>query len=187
MYKILGFVGPSGCGKDTAAQYIGKKKGFHLVTLCTTRPKRDTEKGDEYHFFESDMFLAEVLNGNMINAQEFRGWYYGVSIEDLVENEVNVMAMNNEMVEQMMETPNKNINLKVVYIETNSKQRLLHILKREDEPDCIEVCRRYLSDVIDYETNEDLANSCAYFIYNNYDSCFKYRLTTLVQRLYDKD
>lgn len=187
MYNILGFVGPSGCGKDTAARYIGSKEGFHLVTLCTTRPKRDTEKGDEYYFFDPDIFLAEVLNGNMLNAQEFRGWYYGLSKEGLSEKDINVMAMNNLMVEQMMEAPNTDINLKVIYIETDNKQRLLHILQREEEPDCTEICRRYLSDITDYETNEDLEDACAYFVYNDYDVCFKYKLTTLVKRLYDKD
>lgn len=187
MYRILGFVGPSGCGKDTAARYIGDLPGFHLVTLCTTRPKRDTETGKEYHFMEPDEFLTKLLNGNLLNAQEFREWYYGLSIEDLSENEINVMAMSNTMVEQMMEDNNKNINLKIMYIETDDKQRLLHILNREEEPDCKEVCRRYLSDVNDYENNEELADWCSYFIFNDYDDIFLYRLKQLVKRMYDKD
>ena len=51
MYRILGFVGPSGCGKDTAAFHMGKRRGYHYVTLCTTRPKRN-EADNGYHFFK---------------------------------------------------------------------------------------------------------------------------------------
>lgn len=187
MYEVLGFVGPSGCGKDTAAHYVSGLPGFHLVTPCTTRPKRDTEKGDEYHFLDPDVFLAEILNGDMLNAQEFRGWYYGINIEDLTDKEVNVIPMNNIMVEQMMNEPNKNVNLKVIYIETDEKQRLLHILNREKQPDCKEICRRYLSDIDDYETNEDLEDWCSYFMFNDYDYTFLYRLRKFVKRIYHKD
>jgi guanylate kinase len=183
MYRILGFVGPSGCGKDTATQYIGNTEGFHVVTLCTTRPKRDTEKGNEYHFLDPSAFLTKVLNGDMLNAQEFRGWYYGVSKKDLSEDSINVMAMSNLMVDQMMEEKCSEIELMLVYIDAPEKDRLMNILQREKDPDCAEVCRRFLTDEKDYTLNARLKNSCRYIISNNYTDDF-FNSIMLIKNLY---
>lgn len=173
-YKIIGLVGPSGCGKDTAAAYL-KEKGYHYAKLCTTRPKRN-EKDNGYFFLDPSEFLTQVLNGKMLNAQEFRGWYYGLNDEGLVENKINILPMSNIMVDQMIEENNPNIDLKIIYIHTFDKKRLLHILQRENNPDCKEVCRRFLSDYEDYIENEDLISKCCFVVENNYDNSFFERL-----------
>lgn len=171
MYRILGFVGPSGCGKDTAAFHMGKRRGYHYVTLCTTRPKRN-EADNGYHFLTDEEFLQQVLNGDMLNAQRFRDWYYGLNKDGLVEDKINVLPMSNVMVEQMLEEKNADIDLKIAYIHTNPKERLLHIIDREEEPDCEEVCRRFLSDEIDYTNNANLLSKVNVVIDNNYNSDF---------------
>lgn len=171
MYKILGFVGPSGCGKDTAASYLGERKDYHYTTLCTTRPKRN-EKDNGYHFLTLEEYAKKVLDGTMLNTQIFRDWYYGLGEEDLVKNKINVVPMSNIMVEQMLEEKRPDINLKIVYICTTKKDRLMHILEREKSPDCYEICRRFLSDKKDYDENIDLIKVTNYSILNNYDTNF---------------
>lgn len=172
MYNILGITGPSGCGKDTAAGILTNNyNNCHYVKLCTTRPQRN-ELDNNYYFLSSEEFLVKVLNGSMLNAQEFRGWYYGLSKEELQEDKINIMPMNNIMVEQMIEENLPNINLNIIYIDTDEKERLLHILNRENCPDCAEVCRRYLTDINDYCKNIDLINNCKYSIFNKYDKSF---------------
>lgn len=171
--KILGFVGPSGCGKDTAARWLSNESPniFHYVKLCTTRPKRN-EEDNGYLFLSSEDFLKQVLNGSMLTAQEFRGWHYGLNNNGLNINKINILPMNNEMVKQMIEENNKKYDLKIVYIHTFDKDRLLHILAREEVPDCKEICRRFLSDVTDYQTNDELLSSCSHVIENKYDKNF---------------
>lgn len=174
MYNILGLVGPSGCGKDTAANYLAMTDAtkFHFVRLCTTRPKRDTETGKEYFFLDNTEFLKKVLNGTMLNAQEFREWYYGLSIDGLEEDKINVMPMSNIMVQQMREEKKSDINLKIIYITTRNKERLFNLLSRENYPDCKEICRRFLTDYDDYIDNRELIDSCNCFIENHYNNKF---------------
>lgn len=175
--KILGFVGPSGCGKDTAARWLSNKKPniFHYVKLCTTRPKRN-EEDNGYIFLDSANFLQQVLNGQMLNAQEFRGWYYGLNDQGLDAKKVNVLPMNNEMVSQMVEENNPKYDLKIIYILTRDKERLLHILNREKNPNCKEVCRRFLTDIDDYSNNVKLWNNIYKMIENNYNNEFFIRI-----------
>ena len=169
--KILGIIGPSGCGKDTAARWLSDTfpNKYKFVKLHTTRPQRN-EEDDGYYFYSPASFLEQVLNGNMLNAQEFRGWYYGLHKEALYEKYINVLPMNNEMMQQMREENRDDYILKVIYINTDDKQRLLHILARENDIDCNEVCRRFLSDKIDY--GEELLKQCDYGIINRYTNTF---------------
>ena len=188
MYKIIGFVGPSGCGKDTAARYLANKypDKYHYVKLCTTRPQRN-EEDNGYIFLDSEKFLKQVLNGKMLNAQEFRGWYYGLNDEGLVEDKVNLLPMSNEMVMQMKQEDRTDYDLIIYYIVTRGKERLLHILKREEKPDCIEVCRRFLSDVDDYQKNQELWSYCYRVIENNYDANFLLSLEMTIMNDLEND
>ena len=170
--KILGIVGPSGCGKDTAASYL--EKNYHKykkVKLYTTRPQRNLED-DGYDFITPSEFLKQVLNGDMLNAQEFRGWYYGLSKSALKHEYINVLHMNNEMVMQMLEEHRDDYDLTLIYINTDPKQRLQHILDREETLDCYEVCRRFLSDKMDYADNSELIKACKYIVINEYTNKF---------------
>jgi guanylate kinase len=171
--KILGFVGPSGCGKDTAARYLENyiPEIYHYVKLCTTRPQRN-EEDNGYIFLDSNEFLAQVLDGRMLNAQEFRGWYYGLNDQGLDAEKINVLPMSNVMVAQMVEENNPKYNLKIIYILTPNKERLLHILNREQSPDCKEVCRRFLTDIDDYSNNIELWENLYKVIENKYNNEF---------------
>lgn len=171
--KILGFVGPSGCGKDTAARYLENyiPEIYHYVKLCTTRPQR-SEKDNGYIFLDSNEFLAQVLDGRMLNTQEFRGWYYGLNNQGLDVEKINVLPMSNIMVTQMTEENNPKYDLKIIYIWTPDKERLLHILNREKNPDCKEVCRRFLTDIDDYSNNTELFKNIYEIIENTYNNKF---------------
>lgn len=171
--RILGFVGPSGCGKDAITRWLAdaNPNKYHYCKLCTTRPQRN-EEDNGYYFLEVSEYAAKVLDGTMLNTQEFRGWFYGLSKEELVKNKINLLPMSNEMVMQMKEENNSKYDLKIVYIHTFDKPRLSHILVRENNPDCKEVCRRFLTDYDDYINNQELISHCYKVITNEYNENF---------------
>ena len=150
-YKIVALVGKSGCGKDTCLQQICLKypKIFNRIIASTTRPQRYNEtNGQDYYFLSNLDFTREVLNGNMLEATEFNDWFYGTSINALSRDMVNVGIFSPAAIEALIDNPV--IDLVIVYIDAPDKQRLMRALQREKNPNCHEICRRFLADENDF-------------------------------------
>jgi guanylate kinase len=73
--------GPSGVGKDTvinALRAIPADPPRHFVVTCTTRPRRAYEiDGIHYHFLSRAAFLARHAAGELLEANEVHGHWYG--------------------------------------------------------------------------------------------------------------
>jgi guanylate kinase len=73
--------GPSGVGKDTiieALQQRGHLPAYHYVVTCTTRPRRANEiDGVSYIFLSVPEFLALRDAGELLEANEVHGNWYG--------------------------------------------------------------------------------------------------------------
>ena len=73
--------GPSGVGKDTiieALQRRGHLPAYHYVVTCTTRPRRPNEiDGVSYTFLSVPEFLALRDAGELLEANEVHGNWYG--------------------------------------------------------------------------------------------------------------
>ncbi len=73
--------GPSGVGKDTiieALQRRGHLPEYHYVVTCTTRPRRVNEiDGVSYNFVTVAEFLALRDAGELLEANEVHGNWYG--------------------------------------------------------------------------------------------------------------
>ena len=189
-YKVIAFIGPSGCGKDFAIKFLSSKykEQVHKVVVTTTRPPRDYEKdGIDYNFVDTTNFAHDLLQTkNMITASVFNSWAYGINIEDLDINKINVVVLDKMMLDNIMaEGTNSNFDIfEIWYVATKDKKRLKHILDREESPDCCEVCRRFLADKKDFneEFKEELfeQNNC-YIIKNNYDNKFLKRLSKIIK------
>lgn len=159
--KIIALFGKSGAGKDTIQKYLVNECGMHGIVSCTTRPKRDYEKdGIDYHFLTNEEFANKVLNYSMLEATCFNDWFYGTEIESLNKEKINVGVFNIEGIKCLLE--DDRIHLVPVYIYCDSKIRLLRNLNREENPDCYEICRRFLSDEKDFSDIKDINNVIAY-------------------------
>lgn len=166
-YQVVALIGKAGVGKDTIQQATCKTHPeiFHSIVSCTTRPPREGEiDGKNYHFLSINDFTRKVLNGEMLEATEFRDWFYGTSIDALDPNKINLGVFNPAGIVALQESPE--INLTVVYVDTPDKDRLMRYLKREDNPDCAEMCRRYFADEKDFS---DL--DFDYYTLVNLDGC----------------
>ncbi len=73
--------GPSGVGKDTIIDALRARPGakdYHYVVTCTTRAPRPGEvDGVAYHFVSVGQFLAMRDAGELLEATEVHGRWYG--------------------------------------------------------------------------------------------------------------
>jgi guanylate kinase len=73
--------GPSGVGKDTVIEALRRLPAAmddHYVVTCTTRPRRPYEvDGVHYHFLDPEAFMAMRDAGELLEANEVHGHWYG--------------------------------------------------------------------------------------------------------------
>ena len=162
-YKIIALFGKSGVGKDTLQKYLIKKiPNSQGIVSCTTRPKRDYEQdGKDYHFLTDSQFAIDVGNCNMLEATSFRGWFYGTRIDALDKSKINIGVFNLEGMKCLLE--DNRLEILPIHIIVPDKVRLIRSLNREKNPDCKEICRRFLSDEKDFEEELDFFS----LIYDN--------------------
>lgn len=152
--KVLAICGKSGAGKDTLLrkflewtqqqkEYIPCKK----VSLAATRPRREGETlHNPYHFISEEEYKEKEQNREIKYSTCFNNWYYGVEVEALAENQLNIGVFNPTMLQMMIDDPTLDVG--ICYVDTNDKNRLTRSLMRETNPDCQEICRRFLADTI---------------------------------------
>lgn len=150
MYKIIALMGKAGSGKDSLMQgVLEKNHDLHEIISFTTRPPREGEKdGVQYHFITGEEFGDKMLYGEMIEAAVFNDWFYGTGYDCLRSDCVNIGVFNPEGIESLLADPK--VELKVVYVRAGDKERLLRQLNREDDPDCMEIVRRFRTDFLDF-------------------------------------
>ena len=150
-YKIIALFGESGAGKDTIQNWLTEyfPDEAHKIVSCTTRPPRDYEKnGVDYHFIDTEFFAQKVLDGSMLEATTFNSWGYGTPIDSLEKDKINIGVFNIAGIECLLEDPR--LEVMTIWVKTSPVTRLTRALDRESEPDCEEICRRFLADVKDF-------------------------------------
>ena len=150
-YQVIALIGKSGAGKDAIqkATCAAHPLIFNPIVSCTTRPAREYEvNGINYHFISLNEFTRKVLNGDMLEATEFRDWFYGTTLDALAKDKINIGVFNPAGVEALLEDPR--LNVVVFEIHAPDSQRLMRYLTREEMPDCAEMCRRYFADEKDF-------------------------------------
>lgn len=158
MYTIIALMGKAGSGKDTLMKALLKQPVFNdavPIISCTTRPKRENEvDGIDYHFLTNEEFSHKILSGDMLEATVFNNWGYGTSLDNLSKDKINIGVFNPEGAELLRENPN--IDLTLIYLEADDKDRLLRQLNREQHPDVHEIVRRFGTDEKDFCDEEIL-------------------------------
>lgn len=151
--KIVALYGKAGAGKDAVLQAVIKnswaKDIVNEIVSCTTRPPRQGEVNHiNYHFISIEEFTQMVLNGDMLEATEFREWWYGTPLLSLNPDKVNIGVFNPAGLLAIMEDPR--LDVIPIMIDASDKTRLLRQLNREDDPDVAEIIRRYQTDEKDF-------------------------------------
>ena len=81
--------GPSGVGKDTIIDALRARPHdpeYHYVVTCTTRAPRPGEAdGISYHFLSPERFVAMRDAGELLEANEVHGHWYGTPRREVAE------------------------------------------------------------------------------------------------------
>ena len=148
MYSIIALIGKSGSGKDTLLKTITEENGdLHRIVNYTSRPIRENEKdGIDYFYLTTFEFLYEINSGEILEYSNFNNWYYGIGVNSLDENKINIGVLNPKEVEALKDK----VDLTVYYVNASDKTRLLRQLNREDNPNVSEIIRRFSADEEDF-------------------------------------
>ena len=149
--KVVALFGKSGAGKDTLQNImIAENNNMHKIISCTTRPPRENEvDGVDYYFMDEEEFSIKVIAGDMLEHTIFRNWFYGTPIQSLDPTKTNVGVFNITGIRTLLEDPR--LDVRPVYVQVSDKTRLIRSLNREQDPDCKEICRRFLTDDEDFK------------------------------------
>lgn len=149
--RIVALFGESGAGKDTIQKWlVSNVPNTKGIVSCTTRPKRDNEvEGIDYYYLTNTQFAETVLTGDMLEATSFNDWFYGTRINELDKDKINIGVFNINGIECLL--GDKRLDVYPIYVYTPDKIRLLRVLQRESNPNCHEICRRFLADEQDFD------------------------------------
>lgn len=182
MIKIIALFGKSGAGKDSLLDnlMIGYPElNLHKIVADTSRPMREGEvNGKQYNFVTNREFDENISHNKILEYTVYNDyWYYGTNIDSLNEDKINIGIFNPASISKLMRM--NNIQIIPIMIDANDKERLIRQLKREQSPNCHEICRRYLADEKDFS-----AIAFKYNRINNENFCLAtFNLADLIKSL----
>ena len=170
--KILALFGESGAGKDTVLNGLLKENpSFHRIVSCTTRPKRENEiDGKDYNFVTLVEMLENIENNEIKDLKNYTSAYSKLfggekDVSTLPPDKINVGVFDIAGVCNILK--DKRLEVVPIYIYCDDKKRLQRALARENNPDCYEICRRFMTDKEDFKMYKDT------FFYEEFDNRFE--------------
>ena len=136
--------GKSASGKSTLARILSDRGLTRNAITTTTRDPREGEvNGVDYYFWPKELF--EECIGQMVEHDQFNGWYYGVTEQEF--NRTNLSILTPRGVKRYMKKFGRK-NLFIIYVDTPILERYDRIIKRGDSLE--EAFRRFVHDEEDF-------------------------------------
>ncbi|MFB5761412.1 guanylate kinase [Paenibacillus medicaginis] len=79
-FSLIVFQGPSASGKSTLQSLLGLPR---VVTWTSRRPRPGEVNGRDYHFASRERLEEMFRSGLMIEINEYKGNYYGTSLQSI--------------------------------------------------------------------------------------------------------
>lgn len=167
MKKIFCIIGQSASGKDSVCRKIFNvekidKIGLKQNIMYTTRPMRSGEvDGVEYHFVD-DAYLKKYQDwGRVVECRTyntvFGEWNYFTLAESFnLEKNDYLLTNTLEGFKALRNYFGDDVVIPI-YIYVSDITRLKRSLVREENPNCKEICRRFLADEHDFCPEKILA------------------------------
>ena len=154
--KILAIYGMSAAGKDTFLNHLSNNFDLNKILLTTSRPPREKEiDGVDYLFKKKKDILRD---DNFLWPIDYNNWIYAIAKESIKDDKINVGIFNLYWMKKLFEDNDEHFDLMAIEVSASDKDRLMRSLRREKNPDCDEICRRFLADKQDFN---DVEFNCA--------------------------
>lgn len=154
--KILAIYGMSAAGKDTFLNHLSNNFDLNKILLTTSRPPREKENdGVDYLFKKKKDILRD---DNFLWPIDYNSWIYAIAKESIKNDKINVGIFNTYWMKKLFEDNDEHFDLMAIEVSASDKDRLMRSLRREKNPDCDEICRRFLADKQDFN---DVEFNCA--------------------------
>lgn len=154
--KILAIYGMSAAGKDTFLNHLSNNFDLNKILLTTSRPPREKEiDGIDYLFKKKKDILRD---DNFLWPIDYNNWIYAIANESIKDDKINVGIFNLYWMKKLFEDNDEHFDLMAIEVSASDKDRLMRSLRREKNPDCDEICRRFLADKQDFN---DVEFNCA--------------------------
>lgn len=148
-YYII--AGKAASGKDFLQKKM-KDLGYRAMKQYTTRPVRDSERGDEYYFKTISEY--KKLEGSFFSSNFYAIGWYGISIYELIGSDVAILSPAN--IKDLFEKyPHIRKFFDVVYIDTPIEVRRERLAKRYSSKVDDDNERRIKTDEIDFQDFND--------------------------------
>lgn len=160
--KLIVVIGRSASGKDTLVKGIVKKfPNLHPIIHYTTRPKRNNETGEEYHFISMDKYERMVNNQEFFVTTCFNNWYYAIGLDSFEADKINIGVFNPIELKRLMTTFSDLFDIYIVETVTDRATRYRRSLNRLndhpfDDEGLKEMCRRDKADEEDFKIIENI-------------------------------
>lgn len=163
---IYVIMGKSATGKDTIFNKLlrNKQLGLTKIVPYTTRPRRTGEiEGHEYHFVDEERMGELEAAGLIVEHRQYdtvHGIWHYFTVDD------NELVRQTDIRYAMIGTLEAYVSLREyygdglvvpIYIKVDDFERLRRAVnreKRQANPNCEEVCRRYLADERDFSEDK---------------------------------
>ena len=154
--KILAIYGMSAAGKDTFLNHLSNNFDVNKILLTTSRPPREKEiDGVNYLFKKKKDILRD---DNFLWPIDYNSWIYAIAKESIKNDKINIGVFNTYWMKKLFEDDDEHFDLMAIEVSASDKDRLMRSLRREKNPDCDEICRRFLADKQDFN---DVEFNCA--------------------------
>lgn len=133
MRQIVILVGKTCTGKTTLAKHLEEKLNFIRIKTATTRPRREGESPESYHFLTRDNFDWDH-EGAFLEVDEVDGYKYGSFYCDYLFTKTNkflnkVVVLTPEGVYRAVDYFNKE-RLLIVWLDPPEENILKHAISR---------------------------------------------------------
>jgi guanylate kinase len=158
---MIVLLGESCSGKNTILENLLKIPDLSFIEVgreYTTRPMRDHEYGNEYHFIDDEVFDEFVSRGEFSAvfsvATKFDLWRYGIRWKDIGSRTLIITNPSNFY--QLSNSDAIRSNIYSIYTRVGENERMIRMLKRGDNIN--EAYRRVIHDSGHFSGLENLVD-----------------------------